>query len=51
MSPLFDYYCIDCMKKYEIIVPLKKYDDIVVCPHCAKKLTRAIGPVMILKNR
>jgi putative FmdB family regulatory protein len=43
--PLYDFWCKDCMKTYEVILPLAKSDEKVKCPHCKKKLKRIIAPV------
>lgn len=45
MSPLHDYFCKDCLKTYEVIVPLDKDNKKVKCPHCKKKLKKLLAPV------
>ena len=36
--PLYEYYCLDCMKIFEIIKKLKDFDKPVKCPYCGKEL-------------
>ena len=45
--PLHDYYCLDCQKVFEVLVPLKKTDDAVKCPKCRKTLKKRISPVRV----
>lgn len=43
--PLFDFFCRECLKTYEVIVPLKDVGKKVKCPHCKKGLKKIITPV------
>jgi len=43
--PLFDYYCKDCEKCYEVLVPLSKTKSKIKCPKCKKELKKIISPV------
>lgn len=45
--PLHDYFCTDCEKVYEVLVPLKDTDKKVPCPKCEKPLKKRIAPVRI----
>ena len=49
--PLYSYYCLDCEKTYEAIVPLKEYDKKIKCPKCKKKLNKYIGKVHLSSKR
>ncbi|MCK4816709.1 zinc ribbon domain-containing protein, partial [bacterium] len=42
--PLFDYYCLKCNRIYEIIVPLSKIKEEIICPCCKKALQKRISP-------
>lgn len=48
--PLFDFVCGKCLKKYEIIIPLKEMDKKVKCPHCKKELKKIMAPVFFRIN-
>ena len=43
--PLYEYLCENCEKYFEIIVPLKKRNKKIKCPHCKKSLTKIMSPV------
>jgi len=45
--PLYSYYCIACLKTYEITIPLSRYGEKVKCPHCKRILKKAITPVYL----
>ena len=49
--PLHDYWCKNCFKMYEVIVPLKKTDEAIKCPDCKKKLKKMITRVYIKVGR
>ena len=42
MCPIYDYVCEDCLKQYEVKVPLEKYDTKVKCPRCGKNMKKKI---------
>lgn len=42
--PLYEYYCTECEKIYEIIVKLRAIDKKIKCPHCKKGLKKRISP-------
>jgi len=42
---LFDFWCKDCMKTYEVMIPIKKLKTKIKCPHCKKELKKIISPV------
>ena len=43
--PLYTYLCKKCAKIYEVIVPLKKAEDDIKCPHCNTVVEKKIMPV------
>ena len=45
VMPLHDFVCGKCLKRYEIIIPLKEMDKKVKCPHCKKELKKIMAPV------
>ncbi len=49
--PLYSYYCLDCEKTYEVIVPLKEYGAKVKCPKCKKELKKHIPAVHLSSKR
>ena len=44
--PLYTFHCEGCNKIYELLIKLKDYDEIVICPECGKIMTKLITPVM-----
>lgn len=44
--PLYDYYCADCMKRFEIQVPLANWDKEIACKYCGKPLTKIVTAPM-----
>ena len=44
--PLYDFYCKNCLKRYEIIIKLANFEDKkkASCPHCGEKLQEIIHP-------
>lgn len=49
--PLFEYYCHDCERTFEAIVPLKEYNKKVKCPKCKKDLKKYVGKVHLSSKR
>jgi len=47
--PLQDYFCTNCEKVYEIIVPLAENDKKIKCPHCKKLLKKHISAPKTIK--
>jgi putative FmdB family regulatory protein len=48
--PLYEFYCFDCSKYYEIIIKLKDYDKKPKCPHCGKELKKLMSAPMFKIN-
>ncbi len=48
--PLYELYCLDCQKVYEVQIPLSKYGEEIKCPHCEKPLTLHVCPVRFKIN-
>lgn len=44
---LHDYYCTDCERVFEVLVPMDRLDDPVKCPKCRKRLKKRFSPVRI----
>ncbi len=49
MSPLYYYTCAKCGKAYEIMVPLRKLDDEILCLHCQEALSRKMSAPMLIR--
>ena len=36
--PLYDYFCLDCHKPFEMVLTLNEHDkEMPTCPHCGSK--------------
>ncbi len=44
--PLYEFICGSCLKVFEFIVPLDKYEKKIKCPHCKKEVKRIMSPVL-----
>jgi putative FmdB family regulatory protein len=49
IMPLQDYYCTNCAKIYEIIVPLAQTDKKIKCPNCKRVLKKHISAPKTIK--
>jgi len=47
--PMQDYYCKNCAKIYEILVPLAKNDEKIPCPYCKEVLIKHISAPKTIK--
>jgi putative FmdB family regulatory protein len=52
--PLYDYFCKECLKKYEVIIRLEDLEeqkDKVQCPHCAGLLEKILSaPYFVVRE-
>lgn len=52
--PLYEYFCGECCKQYEVIIKLddlEKTKDAVECPHCKKRLIRLVtAPFFVVRS-
>ena len=47
--PLQVYYCVECKKLFEIIVPLSLTDKKIKCRYCKKKLKKHVSAPKIIR--
>jgi putative FmdB family regulatory protein len=48
--PLYVYHCSKCMKVFELIIPLSKYNEPVKCKYCGTDLEKFFTPCLIKVN-
>ena len=52
--PLYDYFCKECLKRYEVVIKLEDWDktkDEVPCHHCQGALERIpSAPYFVVKS-
>jgi putative FmdB family regulatory protein len=41
--PMFDFFCKECMKVFEVTVKLANLDDDVICPYCSGKIRKLVS--------
>ena len=39
----YDYWCDNCKKHFEIIIPMKYSDSLIPCKYCKKDMQKIIG--------
>jgi putative FmdB family regulatory protein len=48
--PLYAYWCKDCEKVFEFLVPYKQRDIVLPCPKCTKDLEKLLSsPSFIIR--
>lgn len=47
---IYEYYCEDCNKKFEIIKKSTEKNDIVICPICGKETTRVLSELKEIRK-
>lgn len=40
---MFDYFCKECMKVFEVLVKLDKLDEEIKCPHCKTAIKKLLS--------
>lgn len=48
--PLYDYYCPNCNKRFEVILPLKDSDVQLECKYCGQVMEKIICAPMFKVN-
>lgn len=44
--PLYEYFCEQCLKRYEVLIKLADYDeekDKIKCPHCEQPVIKLLS--------